>query len=124
MQRPASIEDQPRSCREFAERNGWQILENHIYKDAALSCATKNHRTGLKALEIAAETRPRPFDYILFDDTSRLGRDQAFGGLRVAFCAERKLISIALNVLESGQPPSHWRLVEADDRVDAASQRS
>jgi DNA invertase Pin-like site-specific DNA recombinase len=63
----------PRIC----GKNGWQILDDHVYKDAALSGKTKAHRKELKALEEAAEMHPRPFDYILFDDTSRLGRDQA-----------------------------------------------
>jgi site-specific DNA recombinase len=77
MQRLASLEDQLRTCRDFADKMGWQILDGHIYTDAGLSGKTRAHRDGLKALEVAGEQRPTLFDYVLFDDTSRLGRDQA-----------------------------------------------
>jgi site-specific DNA recombinase len=75
MQRLASLEDQRRVCSEFATEKGWEILEEHIYVDAAQSGTSKVGRMGLKALEAATEQHPRPFDYILFDDTSRLARD-------------------------------------------------
>jgi site-specific DNA recombinase len=75
MQRPASLENQQRVCRDFATQKGWQILDEHIYTDAALSGTTKAKRKGLEALQAAAEKRPRLFDYVLFDDTSRLSRD-------------------------------------------------
>jgi len=29
MQRPASMEDQERLCRDYAEQRGWQILDEH-----------------------------------------------------------------------------------------------
>jgi DNA invertase Pin-like site-specific DNA recombinase len=77
MQRPASLLDQERVCRDFAAQNGWIILDEHIYTDAALSGTTKAKRKRLEALEAAAQKRPRPFDYVLFDDTSRLSRDLA-----------------------------------------------
>src|SRR6516164_56238 len=38
-QRPASIQDQLRKCREFAEREGWQVLDEHVYIDEAQSGA-------------------------------------------------------------------------------------
>ncbi len=43
-QREASIEDQLRLCREHAEREGWQIVEN--YTDAAISGASMILRRG------------------------------------------------------------------------------
>lgn len=72
-----SIDDQKRVCSEVAAQRGWQILEEHVYVDEAMSGMRTLGRKGLEALETAAEQRPLPFDYILFDDTSRLGRDQA-----------------------------------------------
>ncbi len=75
MQRPASIEDQRRVCDEFAQQKGWEILHEHVYTDAAMSGTSKVGRKGLESLEAAAGQKPRPFDYILFDDSSRLARD-------------------------------------------------
>lgn len=99
MQRPASIDSQLLTCREFATGEGWVILDEHIYMDEAQSGTKKVNRTGLQALEKAAKKRPRPFDCILFDDTSRLGRDQAdvltftklmkFHNVKVCFVSQR-----------------------------------
>jgi len=99
LQRPSSIEAQLLACSEFAEKKGWEILPEHIYKDEALTGTKKLNRLGLQELERAAESRPRPFDCVLFDDTSRLGRDQgdvlqftklmAFHGIKVCFASQQ-----------------------------------
>ena len=68
---PTSIEDQISSCRRFAERNGIEILEDHIYHDDGISGA-RNDRTSLEALMIAAQDRC--FNVVLIDDMSRLSR--------------------------------------------------
>ena len=75
-QSAVSIEDQTRKCREYAERHGWVILEDHIYADHAVS-GTSAERTGLQKLLASAEQSGRPFDAILIDDTSRLTRKLA-----------------------------------------------
>jgi site-specific DNA recombinase len=75
-QSPASIQDQLRKCHEFAERQGWQILEAHVYTDQAQSGSGAD-RPGFIALLQAASALPRPFDVLLIDDTSRLSRNRA-----------------------------------------------
>jgi DNA invertase Pin-like site-specific DNA recombinase len=99
LQRPSSIEAQLLACREFAATKEWEILTEHIYKDEALTGTKKLNRLGLQQLERAAESHPRPFDCVLFDDTSRLGRDQedvlkftkvmAFYGIKVCFVSQQ-----------------------------------
>jgi site-specific DNA recombinase len=96
-QSPASITDQVRKCREYAEKNGWQVLENHIYLDEAVTGATDD-RAGLKRMLADATSRPRPFDCILLDDTSRLSRKLRdtlgineqlnFAGVRIVFVSQ------------------------------------
>lgn len=91
-QSPASIADQIRKCREYAIRQGWIVLEEHIYSDAAVS-GTSLERDGLQKLLAAATNRSRPFDCILIDDSSRFTRRLAdtlnlyerlsFAGIRV-----------------------------------------
>jgi site-specific DNA recombinase len=56
------------------------------------------HRPGLTRLLAAAESKPRPFDAVLFEDSSRLSRKQAdilnlaerfnFAGVRVCFISQ------------------------------------
>ena len=91
-QSPTSISDQIRKCREHASRQGWNVLEQHIYIDEAVSGAALE-RSGLKKLLLAATSAGHPFDCILIDDSSRLTRKLAdalnlyerltFAGIRV-----------------------------------------
>lgn len=96
-QRSVSIDDQLRKCRQFALREAWQFLEDHIYTDKAVSGATDD-RAGLRRLIEAANSKPKPFDIILVDDTSRLSRKLAdslriseqmlFAGVRLLFVSQ------------------------------------
>ncbi len=74
LQRPASSEDQIRNCRVGAREKGWTVLEEFIRSDEEQSGRTMVGREGLADLMRLAKQRPRPFDCILIDDTSRLGR--------------------------------------------------
>src|SRR6267154_2285879 len=73
-QNSLTIEQQVRKCREYAERHGFAVLDAHIYTDEAISGATDN-RARLQRLLAAATQKPRAFDVILVDDTSRLSRN-------------------------------------------------
>lgn len=75
-QSPLSIEDQVRKCREFAERQGWELLNQHIYSDRAVSGSGAD-RPALNRLLAAAFSSQHPFDCVLVDDSSRISRDQA-----------------------------------------------
>jgi DNA invertase Pin-like site-specific DNA recombinase len=73
------------------------VLPEHIYTDAALSGASLE-RPGIQALRMAANLRPRPFDVLLVDDSSRVSRDLAdavrllqelkFAGVRVIYLSQ------------------------------------
>ena len=73
MQNPLSPDDQLRKCREFAAREGWDVLGDQVYSDEALS-GVGSDRPGLTRLLEAAVSKPRPFDVVLVDDSSRLSR--------------------------------------------------
>jgi site-specific DNA recombinase len=91
-QSAASIPDQIRKCREYASRQRWIVLQEHIYWDAAVT-GTSLERDGLQKLLAAAINRSQPFDCILIDDSSRFTRRLAdalnlyerlsFAGIRV-----------------------------------------
>jgi site-specific DNA recombinase len=94
-QSPASITDQVRKCRDYANARDWKVLTEHIYSDEAISGVTLQ-RSGLTRLLAAVQTKA--FDTVLIDDTSRLSRqlsdaislaDQlAFAGVRVIFVSQ------------------------------------
>jgi DNA invertase Pin-like site-specific DNA recombinase len=75
-QNPRSIEDQVRCCRDYAAPQGWQVLEDQVYSDAAMSGGSAEDRPGLCALVEAVSGPDRKFDVLLLDDTSRLSRHQ------------------------------------------------
>jgi site-specific DNA recombinase len=74
LQRPSSTEDQIRQCRTVGEEQRWAVLDRFIRSDAELSGQSLVGRTGLDELIRLAKSSPRPFDGIIIDDTSRLGR--------------------------------------------------
>ena len=79
LQRESSIEDQLRKCREFASKQGWSIAEDYVVSDQAVSGAALFGRDSLQFLLTAAKRRPKPFDCLLVDDSSRLTRNLADG---------------------------------------------
>lgn len=92
-QRDASIADQMRVCRAFAERQGWAICEE--YTDHAVSGATML-RAGFQALMRGALNRR--FDVVLAESLDRFSRDQedtaglfkrlTFAGVNIVTLAE------------------------------------
>ncbi|MEG9438414.1 recombinase family protein [Edaphobacter sp. HDX4] len=74
-QRRASIEDQNRNCQEAADEKGWRRLPEYDPADEAKTGVTLLDRSGIQELVAVANQKPRPFDIILIDDTSRLGRN-------------------------------------------------
>jgi len=75
MQRATSLEDQIRTCRQFADRMGWQVRGEHVYQDAARSGFGVEHRPAYQRLVATALASAPPFTVILVEDLSRLSRD-------------------------------------------------
>jgi site-specific DNA recombinase len=73
MQSRASIGDQIRKCRQYAEAHSLKIIEEHIYCDQALSGVGADRPALKRILQLALSVAP-PFTAILVDDTSRLSR--------------------------------------------------
>ena len=73
-QRETSIDDQIRSCADYAKLNDMIIDPKHIYKDSATSGILRDRDGLIKMLEAA---RSNSFDVILVDDLSRLSRVNA-----------------------------------------------
>ncbi len=71
LQSQASIDDQLRECSEYAQRQGWRIVDR--YTDAAISGASL-HRPGMQALILAAQRQQ--FEVALAESLDRFSRDQ------------------------------------------------
>ena len=72
LQRDASIEDQIRSCREYAARQGLKVVET--YSDRAISGASLV-RSGMQKL--LRDGRSGVFDVVISEGLDRLSRNQA-----------------------------------------------
>jgi site-specific DNA recombinase len=72
MQSDTSIEDQVRSCRDYAARQGLRVVE--VYSDRAVSGASVM-RSGMQKL--MRDGRARMFDVVLSEGLDRLSRNQA-----------------------------------------------
>jgi DNA invertase Pin-like site-specific DNA recombinase len=75
MQRAASLDDQIRNCRRFATQMGWEVVEDHVYRDNAVSGFGVEHRPAYQRLVASALSTAPAFTVILVDDLSRLSRD-------------------------------------------------
>lgn len=73
MQSRASLADQIRKCRQYAEAHGLGIVEEHVYREEALSGVGADRPALKRMLQFALSVAP-PFAAILVDDTSRLSR--------------------------------------------------
>ena len=73
-QNPRSTDDQISQCRQLIEQRGWELQEQHVYSDDAVS-GIYLHRSAYSALKAAA--RAGAFACIIVDDLSRLGRNAA-----------------------------------------------
>ena len=97
-QSPASIEDQLRRCREYADKQQWDVLSHHVYTDVELSGAGSD-RPGWTRLRAAINIKPRPFDVLLVDDTSRLCRNL---GENSTFTDEAKFLGLRVVAVSQG----------------------
>ncbi len=71
LQSDASIEDQLRTCRERAEREGWTVVGE--YADHAVSGASMMRA---EIQDLILDARSRKFDIVLAEALDRLSRDQ------------------------------------------------
>jgi DNA invertase Pin-like site-specific DNA recombinase len=71
-QNESSIADQVRVCAEYAERQGWQVVE--YFEDQGISGAALGNRPGVLRLQETAFARR--VDVVLVTDLSRLSRSQ------------------------------------------------
>jgi site-specific DNA recombinase len=97
-QSPASIEDQLRTCREYARTQSWEVLPEYVYTDEELSGAGAD-RPGWVRLRAAINRKPCPFDILLVDDTSRLCRNL---GENSSFTDEARFLGLRVIAVSQG----------------------
>ena len=69
-----SVARQVEHAREYAQRKGWTVAEEHVYVDDGISGAEFANRPGFLRLMNALKPRP-PFQVLVMSEESRLGRE-------------------------------------------------
>jgi site-specific DNA recombinase len=69
-----SVTRQIDHAREYAQRNGWAVAEDHVYVDDGISGAEFANRPGFVRLMNALKPRA-PFQVLVMSEESRLGRE-------------------------------------------------
>jgi site-specific DNA recombinase len=110
-QRDASIGDQFRICREFAQRQGWHIAAE--YSDHAVSGATIM-RPGFQAM--MREALQKKFDIVMAEALDRFSRDQedtaglfnrlTFAGVNIVTLAEGDITHLHIGLKGTMMPCS------------------
>lgn len=74
LQRETSIDDQVRVCREFAAQYGFEVADEHVFADSAISgTVDESGRPQLAAL--VSQIKARQIRILFVDELSRLHRD-------------------------------------------------
>jgi len=105
LQNPRSAEDQARACREYAERQGWEVVE--VYKDLAIS-GTTTARPGLN--QLLADVEGGHFEIVVAEALDRVARDLGdtdaiYKRLTFADCALHTLSEGPIGMLHVGSLP-------------------
>lgn len=95
QQRPASLADQERVCRDYAARNSWAVAE--VYGDAAISGAHDDRPAYQRML---ADASDRKFDVILAEDLDRLNRRLEHSA---ALFSQLQFVGIELHTVSRGR---------------------
>ncbi len=103
QQREASIEDQLRMCRIYAEKQGWSVIDS--YSDRAISGASLL-RPGIQ--ELIADAGKERFQVILAEALDRLSRDQediaglykraSFAGVKIVTLSEGEITPLHIGL--------------------------
>lgn len=93
-----SIGAQLKALREYAERQGYQVQEEHIYVDEAKS-AYSDHRPAFKRMISNAKKKPKPFDAILVWKLSRFARNR-----KDSIIYKSLLRSLGIEVISINEP--------------------
>ena len=107
-----SVARQIQHAREYAQRKGWHVADEHMYLDDGISGAEFSNRPGV--LRLMNSLKPRPsFQVLIMSEESRLGREAietayalkqlVQAGIRVFFYLEDRECTLAFRPYRS--PP-------------------
>jgi DNA invertase Pin-like site-specific DNA recombinase len=106
-QRPTSIDDQVRRCRETAAKEGLAVAENFVFKDSAISGTEKGRTKRVEFQRLLDAIEARLVDVLFIDDVSRATRDYLEGAKLMAIVEKSGLRVVTSDGLDTAQP--NWK---------------
>jgi len=109
-QRPTSIEDQVRRCRETAAKEGLEVEDKWVFSDVAISGTAKGRVKRVAYQRLMDAIKARLVDVVFFDDVSRASRDMEEGGKIMTLVKSMGLRVITSDGIDSGKQAEWWML--------------
>lgn len=108
-QRPTSIEDQVRRCRETAAKEGQTVANNFVFSDSAISGTAKERIKRVAYQRLLDAIEARLVDVVFIDDVSRATRDLKEGVKLMEIVEETGLRVVTSEGFDTTMPG--WKLV-------------
>lgn len=83
-QRPTSIDDQVRRCKETAAKEGLTVADNFVFSDSAITGTSKGRAKRVEYQRLLDAIEARLVDVVFIDDVSRATRDYLEGAKLMA----------------------------------------
>lgn len=106
-QRPTSIEDQVRRCRETAAKEGLTVADNFVFSDSAITGTEKGRTKRAAYQRLLDAIDARIVDIVFIDDVSRATRDYLEGAKLMATVENTGLRVVTSDGLDTAQ--NNWK---------------
>jgi DNA invertase Pin-like site-specific DNA recombinase len=108
-QRPTSIEDQTRRCRETAAKENIVIEDRLVFSDIAISGTAKGRAKRFAYQRLIDAIESKLVDVIFIDDVSRIARDMLEGAKLMALVDSIGLRIVTSDGIDTAQPS--WKML-------------
>ena len=106
-QRPTSIDDQVRRCRETAAKEGLTVADDFVFSDSAISGTEKGRAKRIQYQRLLDAIEARLVDVVFIDDVSRATRDYLEGAKLMATVENSGLRVVTSDGLDTTQ--QNWK---------------
>lgn len=127
-QRPTSIEDQVRRCREKAAKEGFEVEDRWVFSDSAITGKAKGRTKRLSYQRLMDAIGDRLVDVVFIDEVSRAARDMLEGAKLMDLAERTGLRIITSDGIDSAD--ENWKMIwsfklmTAVQEVDSTASRT
>jgi DNA invertase Pin-like site-specific DNA recombinase len=119
-QRPTSIEDQVRRCRETATKEKLVIEDTWVFSDSAISGTAKGRAKRVAYQRMMDAVENKLVDIVFIDDVSRAARDMLEGAKIMALVDSIGLRVVTSDGIDTAQP--NWKMLWSFKLMTAVQQ--